>query len=273
MAGENWAIKAGSVRIGDRDVHRVGLGTNRLTDSNSTRDLLRHAVELGVNFIDTADVYQSTASESTIGNTFQGHVGDLVVATKGGMVRAAGGGGVDGHPDYLRRAAEASLERLRLPFIELYQLHRVDPSVPIEPSVGALKALQDVGKIRHIGLSNVTVAELERARRVATIVSVQNQYNLLQREQEPVLEYCEAHSIVFIPWTPLARGNPAPTKTISEMSSRYRVTPQQLVLRWLLSRSPVILPIPGTLSLPHLQENLAAAEIPLSDADFHELSG
>jgi pyridoxine 4-dehydrogenase len=272
MSGEAWATKAGSVRIGDRDVHRVGLGTNRLTDSQPARELLRRAVELGVNFIDTADVYQSTASETTIGNAFQGRLGDLVVATKGGMVRTAGGGGVDGHPEYLRRAVEASLQRLKLDSIELYQLHRVDPSVPIETSVGALKGLQEAGKIRHIGVSNVTVEELERARRGATIVSVQNQYNLLQREQEPVLEYCEAHSIVFIPWTPLARGNPAETKTISAMATRYKVTPQQLVLRWLLRRSPVMLPIPGTLSLPHLQENLAAAEIPLSDADFHELS-
>lgn len=272
MEGRISAARAGTVRLGDRDVHRLGLGTNRLTDTESGRAVLRRAIELGVDFIDTADIYQSNASETTIGNTLGGRVGDVVVATKGGMVRTPGGMGSDGHPDYLRRAVEGSLRRLQVDHIELYQLHRVDPTVPIETSVGALKEMQEEGKIRRIGLSNVTVEEIERARRVAPIVSVQNQYNIVERAQEPVLQFCEAHSIVFIPWTPLLRRDPALVEAVSAMAARYHVTPQQLALRWLLRRSPVMLPIPGTLSLVHLAENLAAAEIPLSDGDFRQLS-
>ena len=272
MSGEVSAARAGSVQLGDRKVHRLGLGTNRLTDTEPARALLRRAVELGVDFIDTADVYQSTASETAIGNTFGNSAGDVLVATKGGMVRSSDGRGVDGHPEYLRRAVEASLRRLRVDSIELYQLHRVDPEVPIETSVEALKEIQKAGQIRRIGLSNVTVDELERARRVATIVSVQNRYNILERNEEPVLEYCDAHSIVFIPWTPVLRGNLGQAKTLSEMAARRGITPYQLALRWLLRRSPVMLPIPGTLSLAHLEENLAAADIELSDDDFRRLS-
>lgn len=271
MEREVPAAHAGTVRLGDREVYRLGIGTNRLTDTEPGHALLRRAVELGVNFIDTADVYQSTASETAIGNTLGRDARNVVVATKGGMIRASSGRGVDGHPEYLRQAVEASLRRLRVDCIELYQLHRVDPEVPIETSVGALKELQQAGKIRRIGLSNVSVEELERARRVASIVSVQNRYNLLEREQEGVLEYCEAHSIAFIPWTPIYRGNLATTKALSEMAVRYRVSPHQLALSWLLKRSPVMLPIPGTLSTVHLEENLAAARVELSDADFERL--
>jgi len=271
MAREVSAARAGSLRLGDRSVHRLGLGTNRLTDTEPARALLRRAVELGVNFIDTADIYQSNASESTLGQTFGNHAPDVMIATKGGMVRSSEGRGADGHPDYLRRAVDASLRRLGTDRIELYQLHRVDPEVPIETSVGALRELQQEGKIRQIGLSNVTVDELERARRVATIVSVQNRYNLLERQQEDVLAYCERHSIVFIPWTPLARGNLAAAGGLAEMAARYGVTPHQLALRWLLRRSPVMLPIPGTQSQAHLEENLAAADIELGEDDFRRL--
>ena len=189
MTGEVSAARAGTVQLGDRAVYRLGLGTNRLTDTEPARALLRRALELGVNFIDTADVYQSNASEITIGKALGDNARGAVVATKGGMVRTPDGRGADGHPEYLRQAVEGSLQRLGVDCIELYQLHRVDPQVPIETSVGALKEMQQAGQIRRIGLSNVTVAELERARRVATIVSVQNRYNILEREQEPVLEY------------------------------------------------------------------------------------
>jgi pyridoxine 4-dehydrogenase len=271
MAPEISAAHAGSVRLGDRSVHRLGLGTNRIADTESARAVLRRAVELGVNFIDTADIYQSTVSETTIGKTLGGRTPDVVVATKGGMLRDPNSRGVDGHPDYLRRAVDASLRRLGVDCIELYQLHRVDPEVPIETSVGALKEMQEAGKVRRIGLSNVTVEEVERARRVASIVSVQNQYNVLQREQEPVLRYCEEHSIVFIPWTPVSRGKLASSKTLAQTARRLGVTPYQVALRWLLQRSPMMLPIPGTLSIAHLEENLRAADIELSREDLERL--
>jgi pyridoxine 4-dehydrogenase len=272
MAYEVSAARAGSVHIGDRAVHRLGLGTNRLTDTEPARALLLRAVELGVNFVDTADVYQSNASETTIGKTLGITARDVMVATKGGMVRTPDGLGADGRPEHLRKAVEGSLRRLKTDCIELYQLHRVDPEVPIETSVGALREMQKAGQIRRIGLSNVTVDELERARRVTTIVSVQNRYNVLERQHEDVLEYCDRHSIVFIPWTPLRRGNLTQATTLSEMAARRGVAPQQLALRWLLRRSPVVLPIPGTLSPAHLEENLAATEIELSDEDFRRLS-
>jgi pyridoxine 4-dehydrogenase len=266
------AAHAGSVRLGDRPVHRLGLGTNRVTDTEAARGVLRRAVELGVNFIDTADIYQSTASETTIGKTLGGRSSEVVVATKGGMLRDPNSRGVDGHPEYLRRAVEASLRRLGADCIELYQLHRVDPEVPIEMSVEALRGMQETGKIRRIGLSNVTVPEVERARRVASIVSVQNQCNVLEREQEPVLRYCEEHSIVFIPWTPVSRGRLAASKTLAETAGRLGVTVHQVALRWLLQRSPVMLPIPGTLSIAHLEENLAAADLALPREEFERLS-
>ena len=271
MAREISAAHAGSVRLGDRTVHRLGLGANRVTDTDPARAVLRRAVELGVNFVDTSDVYQFTASESTLGAVFEGRSSEVLVATKGGIVRTPDGGSVDGSPEYLRQAVEGSLERLRVDCLELYQLHRVDPRVPIEASVTALKELQDAGRIRRIGLSNVSLEQLERARRVAPIVSVQNRFNLLERDQKPVLDYCEQHGIVFIPWIPLHRGNLGAAKTLSEVAARYGATPHQMALRWLLRLSPVVLPIPGTLSVAHLEENLAAADIELADEDFLRL--
>jgi len=266
------AASAGSVRLGDRTVHRLGLGTNRLIDTEPGRALLRRAVELDVNFIDTADVYQSNDSETTIGHVLGRGKPDVLVATKDGMVLAEDGGGLDGRPEYLRGAVEHSLRRLQVDCIELYQLHRPDPKVPIETSVGALREMQESGMIRRIGLSNVTVEEIERARRVAPIVSVQNRYNLFERESEPVLDYCETHAIVFIPWTPLLRGKLTREKALSEMASERGVTAHQLALRWLLRRSPVVLPIPGTLSPAHLEENLAAVDLEMSADEFHRLS-
>lgn len=272
MTDQATAGRAGTVHLGDRRVHRLGLGTNRVTDTEPARALILRAVELGVNFIDTADVYQSNASELTIGKTLGARASHVMIATKGGMLRTSGGQGRNGNPEYLRQAVDGSLRRLKVDTIELYQLHWVDPEVPIESSVGVLKEMQSEGLIRRIGLCNVTIEELERARRVATIVSVQNKYNLLERESENVLDYCEAHSIAFIPWTPLLRGKLVEDRTLSEMAARYRVTPHQLALRWLLRKSPVMLPIPGTLSPIHLEENLAAAQIELTDSDFRRLS-
>jgi pyridoxine 4-dehydrogenase len=266
------AADAGTVRLGDRIVRRLGLGTNRLTDTDAARFVLRRAVDLGVNFVDTADVYQSHASERTIGATLGSGTLGVVIATKGGMTRTSEGFGQNGRPEHLRQALRGSLERLRVDRIELYQLHRVDPTVPIETSVRALLEMKEGGLIRQIGLSNVTVEELQRAMHVAPIVSVQNRYNLLERQGESVLDFCERHSIVFIPWTPLVRGNLSSATTLSQMAIRYEATPHQLALRWLLHRSPMVLPIPGTLSIPHLEENLAAARIDLRESDVRVLS-
>lgn len=260
--------RVGSVRLGDRRVCRLGLGTNRLTDSEPNRAFLRRAVELGIDFLDTADVYQAGASESTLGEVLGPRQPDVLVATKGGMVRARDDRGVHGEPEHLRRAVEGSLRRLRVDRLELYQLHAVDPTVPIETSVGTLRELQREGRIARIGLSNVSVDELERARRVAPIVSVQNRYNLFEREQESVLEYCERHEIVFLPWTPLRRGNLPLAGALNGLAVRHGATPQQLALSWLLRRSPWILPIPGTLSVRHLEENLAAMTINWGEDDL-----
>ncbi len=257
--------------LGDRRLRRIGLGTNRITDTEAARTLLRRAVELGVELIDTADIYQATASETTIGATLGGDHPRVVVATKGGMVRTAEGYGADGRPEYLRTALVASLRRLGADRIDLYQLHRVDPHVPIELSVGALREMQREGLLRWIGLSNVTVEELDRARREATIVSVQNRYNLLDREHEAVLEYCERHGIVFLPWTPFRRGGISEEPVLAEMAARLGATAHQLALRWLLWRSPVVLPIPGTLSVRHLEENLAAAALVLEQEELRRL--
>lgn len=272
MNDEAYAAQAGTVRLGDRKVHRLGLGTNRLTDSPATRAFLRRAVELGVDFFDTADVYQATQSESTLGATLGAARPSVLVATKGGMVRTPDGLGVNGQPDHLREAVRSSLERLKVDCIDLYQLHRVDPAVPIEVSVGVLREEQEAGRIRRLGLSNVTVDQLVRARRLAEIVSVQNRYNLLEREEEGVLNFCEEHSIAFIPWTPVLRGNLSPSRLLLEVAERHGATPHQIALAWLLRRSPLMLPIPGTLSPVHLEENLGAAAVELGKEEFLRLS-
>jgi pyridoxine 4-dehydrogenase len=254
------------MQIADLTVHRIGLGTNRITDTPEARALLQRAVELGVNFIDTAHIYSGGDSETTIGNTLSPYPEGLVIATKGGMNGAS--------PEQLRSELQESLKRLKTDCIDLYQLHRVDPTVPFETSIHALKEFQDEGKIRHIGLSEVTIQQIETARKIVPIVSVQNEYNLAKRHYEDVVDYCTEEGIAFIPWFPLG-GLRGETETVNQMASelakKYDALPQQIALAWLLQRSPIMLPIPGTLSIEHLESNLKAADIHLSEADFKSL--
>jgi pyridoxine 4-dehydrogenase len=260
------AARAGTVRIGDKSVNRIGLGTNRITDTPGAHALLERAVELGVNFIDTARVYKDGASETTIGNTLAPYPTGLVVATKGGQT--------DTLPEQLRDQLEGSLRRLQTDCIDLYQLHRVNPDVPIEDSVGRLKQFQDEGKIRHIGLSEVSVEQLEQAQAVAAIASVQNEYNVAIRKHEALVDYCTEHGIVFIPWFPLGglRGDTAKVEQlVADVAKKHNATAQQIALAWLLKRSPLILPIPGTLSIDHLEANLQAATLELAPADYEAL--
>ena len=256
------ASAAGTITIGgDLTVNRLGLGTNRITDTPEARSLLHRAVESGINFIDTADTYAATASESTIGNTFAPYPAGLIIATKGGMVS----GGVDASPMHLQEALNASLGRLKLERIDLYQLHRVDPVVPLEVSVRFLKEVREQGKIRHIGLSEVSIAQLEAAHKIVPIASVQNRYNLLDREHDEMVDYCEANGIVFIPFRPLGGVNrPMQEQLIDRIAEQHQITPQQLGLAWLLHRSPALLPIPGTLSIEHLEANIVAASVKLN---------
>jgi pyridoxine 4-dehydrogenase len=260
------AAKAGTVTIGDKAVNRIGLGTNRITGTSEARALLKRAVELNVNFIDTAYSYTAGASETTIGDTLAPYSEDLLVATKGGWSNT--------RPEELRGLLEESLRRLHTDCIDLYQLHRVNPDVPIEDSVGMFKRFQEEGKIRHIGLSEVSIEQLERARAVAAIVSVQNEYNVAVRRHEALVDYCTEQGIVFIPWFPLGglRGDTAKVEQlVAEMAKKYQATPQQIALAWLLKRSPLMLPIPGTLSVDHLEANLQAASLELAPDDYHIL--
>jgi aryl-alcohol dehydrogenase-like predicted oxidoreductase len=232
--------------------------------------VLRRAVELGVNFIDTADSYGPSVSEEIIAEALHPYPAGLVIATKGGLTRS----GPDkwepvGRPEYLRQQVEMSLRRLRLERIDLYQLHRIDPKVPVEESLGALKDFQDEGKIRHIGLSEVNPQEIERAMKTVKIITVQNRYNISDREHEPSLDYCQQHDLGFIPWFPVAAGNLArPGGILDEAARRHAVSLAQLSIAWLLHRSPVMLPIPGTSSVAHLEENIAAAGIQLDDGEW-----
>jgi aryl-alcohol dehydrogenase-like predicted oxidoreductase len=236
--------------------------------------VLRRAVELGVNFIDTADSYGPYISERLIRKALHPYADGLVVATKAGLLRT----GPDewpvlGYPAYLRQECEMSLRRLRVDTIDLFQLHRIDDKFPAEDQIGELVALQQEGKIRHIGLSEVNVEQMEAAQKVAAIVSVQNMYNITVRSAEPVLEACEAQGVGFIPWFPLAAGPlAAPGGPLQRIADDHHASPSQLALAWLLKRSPVMLPIPGTSKVAHLEENVAAAEIELSDAEFETLS-
>jgi pyridoxine 4-dehydrogenase len=260
------AAAAGTIKIGDLTVNRLGLGTNRITDTDEAHKLLRRAVELGVNFIDTAWRYQNGASETAIGNALAPYGNGLVIATKGGWE--------EDRPEDLRKYLEDSLRRLKLECIDLYQLHRANPNVPIEESVGMLKKFRDEGLIRHIGLSEVSVEQLQRAQKVAPIASVQNQYNVLERKHEALVDYCTEHGVVFIPWFPLggmAGGAGKVEAKLADLAKKYNATPQQLALAWLLKRSPVIVPIPGTLSAEHLEQNLRAATIQLGDEDYRQL--
>jgi aryl-alcohol dehydrogenase-like predicted oxidoreductase len=235
--------------------------------------VLRRAVELGVNLIDTADSYGPEVSEELIAEALHPYPDDLLIATKGGLTRTGPGRWPpDGRPEHLREACEGSLRRLRLERIELYQLHRPDPKVPYEESVGALKQLQDEGKILHIGISNVSVDQLETARGIAEVVSVQNRFNLTDRSSDDVLERCEELGIAFFPWAPLAAGELAgPGGPVDEIAERHGATAGQVALAWLLRRSPVMLPIAGTSSVEHLEENIAAATLELSDEEVAAL--
>ncbi|HEY5442755.1 MAG TPA: aldo/keto reductase [Candidatus Saccharimonadales bacterium] len=266
MADTISAARAGTIRVGDVTVNRLGLGTNRITDTDEAYQLLEEAVNLGVNFIDTAHRYQGGASETAIGNALAPYKNGLVVATKGGWSNTL--------PDQLRGLLEESLQRLQTKRVDLYQLHRVNPSVPIEESVAVLKELQDEGKIRHIGLSEVSIEQLKKAQEVAPIVSVQNEYNVAVRQHEALVDYCTEQNIVFIPWFPLGGLSGDTTKVealVAEVAKKYHATAQQIALAWLLKRSPIMLPIPGTLSIDHLKDNLRAADLELSDEDYEAL--
>ncbi len=259
---------------GDLEVRRLGFGAMRLCgprirgwpeDRENALRVLRRAVELGANLVDTADSYGPEVNELQVAEALHPYDG-LVIATKGGLVRGdrPGGWPADGRPEHLREACEGSLRRLRLERIDLYQLHRPDPKVPFEESVGELARLRAEGKIRHVGLSNVGVEQLRRAQEIVPVVSVQNRYNLADRHSEDVLEACEAQGIAFFPWWPLAVGDLAePGGPLDAVARASGATPAQVALAWLLTRSPVVCPIPGTASLEHLEENMGAATLEL----------
>ena len=284
MTTTTLVARSGSFEIGgDTPVHRLGYGAMQIPgpgvwgdpkDPDEAIRVLRRAVELGVNFIDTADSYGPFVSEQMIRKALHPYPDGLVIATKAGLTRHGPGIWAPvGRPEYLRQQCELSLRHLGLEQIPLYQLHRIDPKVPVAESLGELKALQDEGKIRHIGLSEVSIAELQEAQQTAEIVSVQNLYNLARRDAEPLLDHCTEHGIGFIPWFPLATGRLAGSGgPLEEIASELGATPAQLALAWLLRRSPVMLPIPGTASVAHLEDNLQAAAIELSDEQFEALS-
>jgi len=268
---------------GDLVVNRLGYGTMQLTgagvwgeprDPEGAAAVLRRAVELGVTFIDTADSYGPYVAEPLIHRALAPYSDDLVIATKAGFTRQGPNKWTPvGRPEYLRQQTEMSLRILGVERIDLQQLHRIDSAVPLEDQVGELKALQDEGKIRHIGLSEVTVEEVEAASKIATIVSVQNLFNLARRDAEPLLDFATANGIAFIPWFPLATGKLlGEGGPLSELAATHGASPSQLALAWLLRRSPVMLPIPGTSSIEHLEDNLRGAELELTDEEFDELS-
>ena len=266
------AAAAGTVGLGgDLNVRRLGFGAMRITgdgiwgppeDHNAALAVLRRAVDLGVNFIDTADSYGPEVSEELISEALHPYPGGLVIATKGGLTRSGPGSWErDGRPEHLREACEGSLQRLRVERIDLYQLHAVDPEVPLEESVGTLAELRDEGKVGHVGLSNVDTEQLGRAREIVPIVSVQDRYSIGDRESEPVLDACEHDGIAFIPWFPLAAGGLEAEGTISRIAEAHGASPFRIALAWLLARSPVMLPIPGTSKVRHLEENMKALEV------------
>jgi pyridoxine 4-dehydrogenase len=267
---------------GDLTVHRLGFGSMQLTgkgvwgppkDHDEAIRVLRRSVELGVDFIDTADSYGPYVAEDLIAEALAPYKDGVVIATKAGLTRT--GPNVwppVGRPEYLRQEAIQSLRRLKLDTIDLFQLHRIDPKVPLEDQVGELKKLQDEGKIRHIGLSEVSVDELQQAQEIAEIVSVQNLYNLAKRDSEALLDHVTEHGIAFIPWFPLATGGLAKEGgTLDELARKHHASPSQLALAWLLHRSPAMLPIPGTSSVAHLEDNMKAADIDLSPDEVQEL--
>ena len=256
------AQNAGTVVLGDITVNRLGLGTNRISDNEESRAVLKRAVELGINFIDTAHRYGS--SEEIIGDTLAPYPPGVVASTKGGWSG-------DNTPETLQANIDQSLHLLKLDQLPLWHLHRVDVSVPIEETMAFLKTQQAAGKIRHIGLSEVSIEQIERARKIVPIVSVQNHYNLEERRHEAVVDYCAKEKIAFLPFFPLGRGSVARDSKLQVISEKYNATPIQIAIAWLLKRSPIMLPIPGTLSIEHLETNIAAAQTNLSDEDYEEL--
>ena len=263
---------------GDLTVNRLGFGAMRLTgegiwgwppDRENALKVLRRAVELGVNLIDTADAYGPETSELLIAQALHPYPKGLVIATKGGQIRPGPGQWVPkGDPEYLKQCVDKSLKRLKLERIDLYQLHRIDPKVPMEDSLGALKEMQSAGKIRHIGLSEVSPEQVERARKVVPIVTVQNRYNIRDRKWENTLVYCEKEQIGFMPWAPVGGSRGMTSAALEKAAKDHGVTIYQLELAWLLHRSPVMLPIPGTSSLAHLEEDLAARNIQISPEEW-----
>ena len=269
---------------GELTVHRLGFGAMRLTgpgiwgppapphDADSARAVLRRAVELGVTFIDTADSYGPHVSEELIAEALCPYPPDLVIATKGGLERTGPGEWPrNGRPEHLRRACEGSLKRLHVERIDLYYLHRPDPQVPYEESIGALKQLRDEGKIRHVGVSNVNLRLLELARAIVDVAAVQNRYSLTDRRSQDVLDRWARDGIGFVPWAPLEAGVLSPGGAVAEIGDRHDATPMQVAIAWLLQASPVMLPIPGTASLEHLEENVAAAQLALTDDELARL--
>src|SRR3989441_1522728 len=262
----------------DLTVNRLGFGAMRLTgegiwgwppDRENARKVLRRAVELGVDLIDTADAYGPETSELLIAEALHPYPKDLVIATKGGLTRPGPGQWVpNGRPEYLTQCVDKSLKRLRLERIDLYQLHRIDPKVPMEESLGALKKMQEAGKIRYVGLSEVSPEEIDRARKILAIVSVQNQYNIDNRRWEKTLTYCEKEGLGFMPWSPIGGNRGLHDNALETAAKDYHASVVQLALAWLLHRSPVMLPIPGTSSVAHLEENMAAAKLKLSSAEW-----
>jgi len=263
---------------GDLSVNRLGFGAMRITgegiwgwppDRDNALKVVRRAIDLGVDLIDTADAYGPETSELLIAEALHPYPKDLVIATKGGLTRPGPGQWVpNGRPEYLTRCVENSLKRLQLERIDLYQLHRIDPKVPMEESLGALKKMQEAGKIRHVGLSEVSAEEIDRARKVLPIVSVQNQYNIGNRKWEKTLTYCEKEGLGFMPWSPIGGNRGLKDNALEAAARDYHASVVQLALAWLLHRSPAMLPIPGTSSVAHLEENMAAAKLKLTAEDW-----
>ncbi|HZO01033.1 MAG TPA: aldo/keto reductase [Burkholderiales bacterium] len=269
------------MKIADLEINRLGFGAMRICgpqiwgppkDRAQAHRVLRRALELGVNFIDTADSYGPYVDEELIAEALHPYPKGLVIATKGGLVRpSAPRWDENGRPEHLRKALEGSLKRLKVERIDLYQLHAIDPKVPLEDSLGPLVDAQRAGKIRHIGVSNFDVAELERARKVANVVSVQNKYSLDDRSSEDVLLHCEKLGIAFLPWYPLGDGSALRLARVKKIAQKAKATPAQVAIAWLLAKSPVMVPIPGTGSIAHLEENVAAARLRLSKEDLAAL--
>jgi pyridoxine 4-dehydrogenase len=269
------------MKVGDLQVNRMGFGAMRICGPNiwgpprdraNAHQVLRRAIELGLNFFDTADSYGPHVDEELIAEALHPYPKDLVIATKGGLLRPRPGAwDPDGRPEHLKRALDGSLKRLKLERIDLYQLHAPDDKVPFADSVGALADAQKAGKIRHVGLSNVSVQQLEQARRICPIVSVQNRYNLGERSSEDVLKACERLGIAFLPWYPLGAGEVLRSSPVKRISKKLKATPSQVALAWLLAKSPVMLPIPGTKDLEHLEQNVGAAQLKLSPEEMKDL--